>query len=808
MSPLEQAQRNIRAQATQAFSFDVFDTYLLRRCATPEGVYEHALRYTPVAATRRNVVEAFIQHRIQAESRAHLEASATRGSPEVSIEEIYHHFPYRLFGLDPSVLPTMVEAELRAEIDLCFANPEIAQFYDDLRASGTRVGFISDTYWSKNRLARILRTCSPKLQWDFLYPSCHHRSGKSEQLFARYLSEQRLDAASAVHIGDNPVADVKSALLHGIRAIHYPQAGDRLAAVFSRESAIASLLGDEFAGSLDGGLRTLRRLIARRSPSPTSAFALGLEVVGPIMAGFDHFVADRIDRLVGNGGRVGVAFLARDGRLAFRLWQSRHTEGTYVEINRRIAMLAAATDINPLVEFFDKVPEINAPAFAAILKTVPARVRTFFDRQPGGICTGQALAKKLPSLIGRGELHCLSTHMRDQLMVYLRNRIPDFDRLTDLVLVDLGYAGSMQKALRRVFDCEGISTRLHGLYLITTDDALSDIDDDDSAEGFLSEMVLRPQLSRGLLKNIALLEQLCSDPVGSVRNYVGGEVVREPDPRPAAQCALCEDLQEGALHFAKSVSEVALGFDPYEDGARSARLSAVMLSRLLLLPTDDELSLLGGIRHDVNLGTQALATMADPVAAHDVTLAQPLPTAFTRAWPPMWLAGSMAALSPGHGFLYAAFATGHLPADVFGDAKCGTLRIALTGRNGSVLVEASCFRTGFGDVRIKIPLAQNFDATLISVPLAHVASRGLLRGITFQSGKTIRDAAFNPKITRLVSCPASPDAVTIDGEYYSANDADGYVLIEVPKLADAAAIVAIEVTPLVGGRVMASAHAD
>ena len=50
------------------------------------------------------------------EARARAKAKEARGSGEVSIEQIYAHFPFRLFGTDVSALPVLVEAEFRAEI--------------------------------------------------------------------------------------------------------------------------------------------------------------------------------------------------------------------------------------------------------------------------------------------------------------------------------------------------------------------------------------------------------------------------------------------------------------------------------------------------------------------------------------------------------------------------------------------------------------------------------------------------------------------------------------------------------------------
>ncbi|WP_431204882.1 hypothetical protein ACQ86E_07570 [Bradyrhizobium betae] len=90
------------------------------------------------------------------------------------------------------------------------------------------------------------------------------------------------------------------------------------------------------------------------------------------------------------------------------------------------------------------------------------------------------------------EIAELAAGLRARLLAYLRQAIPGFDGCTDLVLADLGYSGSVQKALRRIFDLEGIEIRLHGAYLMSLDDAFDDVAERDSAEGFISDLVVTP----------------------------------------------------------------------------------------------------------------------------------------------------------------------------------------------------------------------------------------------------------------------------------------------------------------------------
>src|SRR6185369_15581030 len=167
--------------------------------------------------------------------------------------------------------------------------------------------------------------------------------------------------------------------------------------------------------------------------------------------------------------------------------------------------------------------------------------------------------------------------------------------------------------LRRIFDREGIAVRLHGAYLLTLDDAFNDLAEGDTAEGLISDLVVTPHAKRMLLRNVALLEQICCSADGSVRDYVGNKVLREPNPRPAGQIAVASEIQSGALAFAATAGELAgrYGLAPFAAREVAAPWCAATLGRLLLLPDDDELALLGRFRQDVNLGTCAQVPMLD-----------------------------------------------------------------------------------------------------------------------------------------------------------------------------------------------------
>lgn len=806
---LDDVRRAARHQPTRAFSFDVFDTFLMRRCTAPDGVFELAFHRGPVAQAYRGAVENFAQHRAQAEAKARARKKAECGSVEVTLTEIYDVFPFRLFKLDRAQLPELVAAEFQAERELCLTNPDMRLLFEELRASGVQTGFISDTYWTGPQLATLLTHCAPGLSWDFLYASCDHGAGKRDGLFACYLADHNIIPSSAIHIGDNGEADVTSARRHGLRAIHHPQATPYFIGVLQREGHARSLLCSSGGTRLDQGLSALRRVVAARLPEPGKAFELGATVLGPVMAAFDRFVADRVERLAQTNAKVAVAFLARDGALSLEVWRKSRTDAVhYLELNRRCSLVGSATTPGPLVDLFQKIHSLNAALATDILKIDSPRLRAFFSAFPGGIAPGKDFADALPDLIAENEIVDVAATLRRALLVYMRRAIPDFDACTDLVLVDLGYSASVQKALRKILDAEGIRIRLHGLYLLSVDEAFEEIVPTDTAEGFISDLVVTPHVNRMLMRNVAILEQLCCSPDGSVCGYRDGEVLREPDPRSPAQIAVGQSVQRGALHFTEHLATLAASYAlvPFGDVARSADDAVAVLGRFLALPTDDELVLLGGLEHDVNLGTQTTIVMADPIAVDTHRIAAALPAVCAAAAPPMWMAASMAGVAPVYGYLYALYGAGRLPGDLFADVPCGRIEVGLGSTTDLRRVEVTCLRSGFADVRIRVPLRREMGTQVLSIPIGKIAPEGLIHGVTVQTGATAAEAISSREVRRLPAECLKTVGIDLAGcRYRTRGEGPHELLIVLPALSQPIAIVSLLLQPMGGARVLALA---
>lgn len=792
----------------EVVSFDVFDTIILRRCTTPNGVFERACRLAGCDVTRPGLAESFTQHRSLAEAKTRKAVLRETGSGEVTIEQIYARFPRHLFGLNNLSPEDLADAEFQAELDLCVANPDLLSFYGTARNAGMRTGFVSDTYWNSERLGRLIRNIAPGQQWDFLYASCDHGSSKSENLFRKVLKEQELSGRQMLHIGDNSVADIEAPKKLGIETHHCRQASTYFAGLLQREASLFALAAPAAAHGqrLDAGLRSLRRSIANRLSTEADAFSLGATVVGPIMAAFDRFVHEEIEKLSTGSRQVAVAFLARDGFLPYQIWtaQNRQSVG-YAEINRRAAALAAVDDA---IGFKPLLPGIDKIDHAAVVEMIGAdssQLRAFFARQPGGVIDGETLCTKLPQLLGKETVGKLAGSMRGGLFEHMRQTIPGFDTATDLVLVDLGYSGSVQKGLRRAMAAAGLGIRLHGLYLLTKDDSLQ-ADNGDTMRGFIDDLTVSPQTKLTLLSNIAVLEQLCSAPDGSVRSYQNGRPVREPDVREARQTELSRQVQAGAIHFAEQLAPFRdMGLDPFTAGETRAAWAATLLARLLLMPTDDEILLLGNVQHDVNLGTKMIVPLADQAKASDWLVAWSFSEAAGMPAPPMWPAGSFSAVSPIEGFSYLLQGCGLLPREIHDDIPCGQVEVTLVDKTAARLAKITCRRTGNNQLRLQIPLSRQQNIEAVAIPLGQIAERGLLRGVTLQQHDKLLHQHKAAEVERVSVDRLHTVGIKFDDEVYVA-EPDGKLVVMLPPLGANYAIVSILLQPLGAGRPMSLAE--
>lgn len=796
---LKQARAQIEVPGTTSFSFDIFDTFLLRRCTAPDGVYERAFDLAPIPVEYRRMADSFVQNRILAEQKARQIKWAAQRKTEATIDEIYEHFPVHSLGLPASARAALAAAEFAAELDLCFLNRDIFALFEAARARGVRVGFISDTYWSRDQLERLLRKAAPDLAFDFLYSSCDYGLAKHSGLMEHYLKSEALAPAQALHIGDNPIADVAVPARQGIRTIHYPQAPAALHALFQQEGPAVQVIKSqrtETSRRLDGGLAVMRRLAAARLPADAGVYQwTGAMVIGPVLTGFHRFIERRVAKLRAEGRRVQVLFLARDGFLPFRL-AVQDGGANYVEINRRIALVGCSDGFGPLQQILKSTELIDDQFLRSFLKEDLPAVSEFIRGQPNQAVAGAVLADRLPELIGVDKMSELSRSMRERLLDYLRLTVVGFDDCTDLVLVDVGYFGTSQRALRGILDREGIEKNIHGIYLMTVDYQFADLDARDSVAGFLDDSVLTPQAKLMVQRNVALFEQFLSAPVGSVRNYDGSSVQREADRRPPAQLQLCGEVQDQCLQFFETYREysASMACDPLSDEELARLWAAIILCRFLLMPSVAEQKAFGPIQHDVNAYT--VASMVNVPEMEMLIKTMPLSNVYALREPPMWLAGSISAVSPMSAHLYALSGFGLAADGALADVDLGGLEANLIKGSDGFKIPVNVALTSFRDLRLRFPVLQKHTGSVIAVPLKGALKNGVIRTLTVQGGKDSQQAMKSRGITPLPIDGVQTLGAQIQAGHYRSNGTDAHILVTLPPSDHPLCIVTMTVSPI------------
>lgn len=793
---IKKAKSLIQDGSKSSFSFDIFDTFILRRCVSPDGVYERAFALAPIPASHQAMSESFIQNRVFAETKARQNRYRKESKPEVTIDDIYGQYPIHHLGLPRDARPLLADAEFRAELDLCFVNPDIYGLMQDAKAKGLRVGFISDTYWSKEQLDVLLRHVAPDIDYDFIYPSCEFGLGKTVGLFQHYLKEQSLEAGQVLHIGDNPVADIAAANQLGIEAIHYPQAPAPLFDAFRQEAQVARMLRCQRADvstRLDGGLSVMRRLAVADLPADAQCLDfVGTAVLGPIMVAFHKLIEQRVAQLSSMGKKVEVLFLARDGFLPFRLWEESgtHQKADYVEINRRITVIGCANGPEALQKVFKDMEYVDNEFIRAFLKEDIPAINRFFEIRP--VLRGRDFAKIFPDLVSSDKLKDLCRSMRDRLIGYLRDRIFDFDQCTDLVLVDLGYSGTIQRALRPLFDLAGISMNVHGIYLLTHDQQFADLAPDDTVTSLIDDTVVTPQIKFSLQRNIALLEQLCAAPVGSVRDYDGTAVLRERDMRSPEQLLFCSQVQEQCLRFYQNYRryQSTLHCDPLAASGPGGLWAAIILCRQVLLPTPIEQKIFGDMKHD------GIIDMAN-TGAIDVYLdTMSLPDLHRLREPPMWMSGSLAGALPLAAQLYALAGFGIIGDAELSDVQVGKLDASLIKGNEGSTIPVSITLTPFGLIRLRAALLQKHTDAVLAIPLEGSLRRGAIRAVAIQEGNSGSEAVRNRELRVQPWEDVRGLGCTMTNGYFEAAQKDAHLLVTIPPSTGKFSILTLTLAPL------------
>lgn len=182
------------------YSFEIFDTCLVRRCGSPENVFDILSYKAFKRPVSESIRQAFVVERKNAEKNAF--------NPFLSLEQIYEAFS--LVNEDLLTKDELIKLELETEKHVLSPVGIMLTKIEKLRKKGHQIIYISDMYLPEEFIRQILEEtgfCKPN---DCVYVSGTRGVWKySGELFKFVHNELGIPYNKWHHTGDNKQSDQK-----------------------------------------------------------------------------------------------------------------------------------------------------------------------------------------------------------------------------------------------------------------------------------------------------------------------------------------------------------------------------------------------------------------------------------------------------------------------------------------------------------------------------------------------------------------------------------------------------------------------
>lgn len=299
-------------------SFDVFDTLLLRSISEPKSVFT-------LIGERLDYL-SFQRIRIRAQSEARENCIRVNGSNEMSLEDIY-----KVVNEKTGIPVTVgVKTEMDVEKDICYANPYMKRVFDILQSYGKRIIISSDMYMSKEQIRELLE-CAGYYSISEIYVSSEYKCSKANGELYNVIIENEGYDKRIIHVGDNPVSDIKNANAKKIAAVQYNNIntmGNRF-----RCDGMSQLVRAAYRGVVNAELHC--GMNKHSFPYEFGFVNGGIYVMGFVNWIHEYAITHEIDKIL---------FLARDGYVYKKVYDKlfQDVESQYVYWSRQANMKYAA----------------------------------------------------------------------------------------------------------------------------------------------------------------------------------------------------------------------------------------------------------------------------------------------------------------------------------------------------------------------------------------------------------------------------------------------------------------------------------
>lgn len=616
----------LEAGRYQALSLDVFDTLLWRRVPEPADIFRQVGEALKAQGLLLGWVQGaqFSELRAAAEKEARAQAEARTGSREILLSDIYGALPAHIW--QSAEAPTKAcKVEVATESAAMLLDHDVASLLDVAKGNGVRVVLSSDTYFTREQLVGFLTAAGLAQERipETLYISNEQGRPKWRDLFDHVLTDLAIAPDALVHVGDNVDADVTPCVARGISHVFY----DRWSSLpRTRKRELPSQVAqraDWVARGGDCGLTGLRSRLVQRSPdtledSHRAYWTYGATTLAPLFTAY----ASWVQSVAGQQPGISIYGLMREGRFLAKLVGSvakatgQDVQPGEVWLSRRAVVRAALwpDDLSLLPQAVSYCPGPSSDDVLAQLGLTRADLAGVFQdpnlfdiHAAGGMTaflTGVSQSAELQK-----KLTAYSEKRRQRLLSYL-DGVLDTVNDSHAILLDLGYAGTIQSVLQKILRNEGSTRKVSGLYFALNTKGRDNVLAGVNLRALVDENGYGSTLTRLLERTPDILEHACMCPEGSLDDFTDdGQPELLPSQRPASQIAQMEAMQDGILAGADAIittlGKECVGTSAFLDHASE------IVKQAMLYPTDEEVATIGSWLHEANFDLADQRALAD-----------------------------------------------------------------------------------------------------------------------------------------------------------------------------------------------------
>lgn len=510
--------------------------------------------------------------------RAEHEARRRSRAEEIRFGEIYAVLA-ELANLDAASTERLQALELQVEREVSSGVPSQLERVRELLARGERVVLISDMYLPESAIRGLIAQADATVAERCpLYVSSEWgRTKGAGSLFRLVCQREGIGPRELRHAGDNLRSDLLAARRTGASA-------ERVREAELRSWERLGRAPHETLWQRRAGAARLRRLEGRSMQD-----AIGYSIAGPILGAFTAWTLREAVAL----GRPSLCFLARDGWMLAAMARelqsaagAGHLDLRYLYGSRQAWRLPAMVRFEPADRRWalggNKRTTLRGAARRIGFE--PELLSDEVERETGRrLAPDEPLDASLVAVLDR----LLSAGRWDGLIEQAARRQAElFDRYLEQecgaggaggesawTLVDLGWQGSMQDALRRFLDHRGRSVDLLGLYFGLTSGARHS---SDSRKRAFATSVERTPLPPDFFHDAAVfLESLATACHGSTVRYEcddQGRVAPQLDEQGERVAAWgYDELLRGALDYVREHAEDCVSPEAPEAALRLTR---------------------------------------------------------------------------------------------------------------------------------------------------------------------------------------------------------------------------------------------